>query len=738
MSELRRTISLDGLWEVAEGTFDDQPDEFLSSVQVPGVVDLASPSFEDVGVPSERREAFWYRKSFVIEGAVPEVAVLRIGKAMYGTKVFLNGQVVGEHLPNFTEAHFDVARYLRGDVGSNELVVRVGATRDATPPSVATGYDMELYRAIPGIYDSVELILAAYPRIQLVRTRPNLDDGSVTVFATVVNGPEAATTAVECSVTEAGTGNSRGSSAGELVRLAPFEERDIEVTVAIDDVRLWSPEDPFLYGLTVRTVADEVSVRFGMRSFTFDPELNRAILNGEPYHLRGALSCFFRLLEDPQRTTHPWREDWVRKLHRQFKAMNWNMIRYAIGFPPELWYRIADEEGLLILDEFPLFYPLPESIVAPAGGLPAFATELNESSDKWASTMATGTPWPEELTAERLAVEYREWVEERSNHACVVAFSAQCECPVDVTGKAVTAVRDRDPQRRPWGNGWGGELEPHDYFDAHWYPEATWIIRETPLGTAGLSSTFKTPLGSAHHDAVAVLMDTGRVMSVNESTNPQGNAVLAAEYGWNWLTRDGSPTILSAPIYRRLANYGWPTETAEDRFYTRARILAAQTEFLRAHRTVAGVLLSFGLASSHPNAFTSDCFVDLDTLEFEPDFWQYMRDATNPVGVMVDFAKTELPAGRIEEVPVAVINDHAASWRGRVRLGLLREENAEWAATRDVRLGASSQDRIYFYVPVPSVEGPYRLEAELTDESGRIVRSLRDFRAVQDDGERHD
>ena len=35
--------------------------------------------------------------------------------------------------------------------------------------------------------------------------------------------------------------------------------------------------------------------------------------------------------------------------------MNWNSLRYCIGFPPDFWYDIADEEGILLQDEFPIW-----------------------------------------------------------------------------------------------------------------------------------------------------------------------------------------------------------------------------------------------------------------------------------------------------------------------------------------------------------------------------------------------
>ena len=93
-----------------------------------------------------------------------------------------------------------------------------------------------------------------------------------------------------------------------------------------------------------------------MRSFRFDPAdaaggaQRQALLPAR--HQRHASTASSRT---PQRGDLPWRADWVRRLHQQFKTMHWNSIRYCIGFPPEFWYDIADEEGFLIQDEFPIW-----------------------------------------------------------------------------------------------------------------------------------------------------------------------------------------------------------------------------------------------------------------------------------------------------------------------------------------------------------------------------------------------
>ena len=71
--------------------------------------------------------------------------------------------------------------------------------------------------------------------------------------------------------------------------------------------------------------------------------------------MRGSNVCIHRFFEDAARADLPWRPDWVRRLHQTFRRMHWNSLRYCIGFPPDFWYDIADEEGFLIEDEFPIW-----------------------------------------------------------------------------------------------------------------------------------------------------------------------------------------------------------------------------------------------------------------------------------------------------------------------------------------------------------------------------------------------
>ena len=77
----RRSIALDGSWQVEQGTMAQVPATFSHTVVVPGLIDMAEPAFPEVGQKSGLREAFWYRRTFAVDGAVPAVAILKIHKA---------------------------------------------------------------------------------------------------------------------------------------------------------------------------------------------------------------------------------------------------------------------------------------------------------------------------------------------------------------------------------------------------------------------------------------------------------------------------------------------------------------------------------------------------------------------------------------------------------------------------------------------------------------------------------
>jgi len=660
----RRIVPLDGTWRIAEGSLTTIPASFDREVPVPGLVDMAKPPFIEPGpkvaqrdkIPQKdpRRDAFWYRRTFTVDGPIPAVARLKIAKAMFGARVYLNGKLLGDHSPSFTPGYFDAKAALK--TGENVLLVRIGADRDAIGRAYPDGFDFEKQRYIPGIFDSVQLILSGAPRIENVQVVPQIQrhEAKVCVY---LDGSAETDVAVEI----------REAKSGKLVASAKTHAeaatKQVDFVVPLEAGRLWSPEDPFLYRVTVRTSGDEFTTRFGMREFKFDPATRRAMLNGRPYFLRGSNITLYRFIEDSERGALPWNEAWVRKLHQRVKDMHWNCLRYCIGFPPERWYEIADEQGVLIDDEFPIWY---------------------------------GGDVPKATTVDELASEYAEWMRERWNHPCLAIWDACNETLSAKTGAALRRVRGEDLSGRPWDNGYSRPQEPGDMLESHPYHYINPNFKPRSLATA------------------------------NRSPGDGKHAVVINEYGWLWVNRDGTPTTLTRNLFNKVLG---EKATPQQRFHMQATWLAADTEFWRAHRNAAAVMHFTTLGYSRPDGQTCDHWTQggVASLQWEPEFYRYVRDAFAPVGIMIDYWNDKPQAGTAMHLPVVLINDLYKPWAGPVTLRVKRGGRTLVEAGQDARISPLGTTNIDFNITWPEQTGACVLEAELRGADGDPVHCVRDL-----------
>lgn len=681
----RVVILLNGVWQIEEGEMDKIPTKFNHEVVVPGLIDMAKPAFIEPGPEVAnrgafsqkdlRRDAFWYRRTFQITDTIPDVAKLKVGKAKYGTRVFLNGKLIGDHAPCFTAGYFNVKDILKN--GENELIIRIGADRDAVSGIVESGFDGEKSRYIPGIYDNVELIMSGSPHIVNIQAVPDIVNHSVTVHSWICL-PFDTGTNLHIIVREAVSKMVVGEADCSISTKSGDKELTGSIKIPIKGCHLWSPEDPFLYEVEVHSSEDNFITRFGMRSFRFDPETGLAMLNGKPYYMRGSNVNLLRFFEDPARGDKPWREEWVRRLLIKFKDMHWNSLRYCIGFAPELWYRIADEEGILIQDEYPIWYA---------------------SSFK-----------PDALKADVLAVEYREWMEERWNHPCVVIWDAANETYTPETGKAIRQVRALDFSNRPWDNGWGEPVDVGDPDECH--PYHFIFGPNQPFRLKDLANDPGTKAGVL----IAQPYEKEKLL--------RNNPLIINEYGGIWLNRDGTPTTLSKNIYDYLQS---PSATVEQRRLLYARTMAAITEFFRAHRQVAGVMHFCGLGYSRSDGQTSDDWVDLEKLIWNREFYTYVRDAFAPIGLMLNVWDDELPGGQTKEFPVIIFNDLEKSWKGEVKFTLSQNGKIIYKSLIPIQVEGFGTSKFSFKVSIPEQSDNYQAEVTLVNTPFGPVRSLRDF-----------
>lgn len=681
----RQIIRLNGIWEIAEGTMEQVPEKFDRTIVVPGLVDMAVPAFEEPGPKvadryalqqkDPRRDAFWYHRTFNLSASISDIVELKIGKAKYGAKVFLNGKLVGAHLPSFTREIFDVKKFVKE--GQNDLVIMVGADRDAVSVQTESGYDIEKNRYIPGIYDDVELTFTGAPHIVNIQAVPDIENKSVTVHSWVKGMQEPSQVKLHVVVREA---KSR-EVVGEADCLVPGGSGTMmtgETIVPIKKCRLWTPEDPFLYELEVQSEGDNFTTRFGMRTFRFDEATGRAMLNGKPYFMRGSNITLYRFFEDTARGNKPWDEKWVRKLHRKIKDMHWNSLRYCIGLAPEMWYRIADEEGILIQDEYPVWYPHAVK--------------------------------PEAFKAEILAGQFIEWMEERWNHPSVVIWDACNETYSPETGKAIQMVRGLDLSDRPWDNGWGEPVRESDPDECHPYH---FIF--------GPNQPFRMPdLADNPGNKASVLIAQPFMKEKLERKNP----LIINEYGGIWLTREGETNLFSTPLFGYLLPNG---STIDQRRLLYGRNMAALTEFFRAHRQTAGIMHFTSLGYSRVDGYTCDDWVNVDSLTWNPYFYKYVGDAFAPVGLMVDFWNDTISPGKVQDFPVTVINDLEKDWKGSVNFKLIYEGKTVSEKSLPAEVPGYGTMRLVFTDTISSGYGNYQIEATLVGTETGSVSSLRDF-----------
>ena len=659
--QAQQHISLNGVWQIAQGSALTVPTNFAATVPVPGLVDLAQPAFTEVGIRSPQREAFWYKRKFNLPtGSLPPIVRLKINKAMYGARVLINGLVVADRMESFVPLEVNIREALKE--GENEIVIRVLANRGDVPLQVISGRDLERVKYIPGIFDDVSLLCSGTPVIQSVQAAPDINDGSVffQVMLSNDNG-KPVSSPLTFRVREKASGRVVAEQTLPPVVIGGYEEKTIGQRIALPHPQLWSDKSPFLYEADITTSGDSIATVFGMRAFGFDTVSHLAKLNNRTLPMLGTNVCFYRFLEDSLRSGLAWDTAWVRALFRKFKAENWNCLRFTIGPPPQFWFDIADEEGLLVQNEYAVWLQ-PHSVFGPE---------------------ADFVEW------KQLAKEYAAWMQEHWNHPSVVIWDAQNETFNDQTTPAMEAVRHLDLSNRPWENGWEHSKRITDAQESHPY---LFFSPDCDLAYLQTVTRDKFLIGWEEND-----------------DHPYNNPQIINEFEWLWLDRNGEPTEGSRDQYARFLPHS--TEAERRAFY--AKIMAIDYEFWRAAKRRAAAIMEFSsLCYSRPQGprnVTSDHWVDLKSLTWDPYFAAAVKTACSPVIAVLDFYRKDLVTGRKQAVPLVVLNDSDKNWQGKIRLALSRGDRQVWRVERTVSVDSFGRAEVTIDVPMPEREGDYTL-----------------------------
>ena len=107
------------------------------------------------------------------------------------------------------------------------------------------------------------------------------------------------------------------------------------------------------------------------------------------------------------------------------------------------------------------------------------------------------------------------------------------------TSTIIPAVRNLDLSNRPWENSYNSPAGADDPVEDHQY-----LFYETAMGDA--------PAKGGQRPFQMTDLESMMGPAPSGSTSKTGHAMILNEYGWLWLNRDGTPTLLTQKLYPRL------------------------------------------------------------------------------------------------------------------------------------------------------------------------------------------
>ena len=362
INEKRSVISLDGVWSFCLDDGSNGGNINSGFIERNGEMIAVPASYNDQKDDLRFREhcgwAYYSRRFTVPEIYGNERLVLRFDAVTHYAKVYIDGKLVCEHKGGFLPFEIELDGIVTAGkksllqvavnnevnhstlpVGNEEGTAFFGSD-NAGVPSVEMAKVWRKKRNLPnfdffnyaGINRSVRIYTTPKDHIDDITIVPDVKgkDGIVRYSVSVSGCSDAGVTILDRE------GNEVARASG------------LEGEIVIKDAKLWNPYpgDPYLYTALVTTESDKYSLRFGIR--TVRVEGNRFLINGKPFFFKG-----FGKHEDSAVHGRGFDLAYDVKDMSLIKWMNANSFRTSHYPYAEEMYDLADEEGIVIIDETP-------------------------------------------------------------------------------------------------------------------------------------------------------------------------------------------------------------------------------------------------------------------------------------------------------------------------------------------------------------------------------------------------
>ncbi|HPQ13345.1 MAG TPA: glycoside hydrolase family 2 TIM barrel-domain containing protein, partial [Paludibacteraceae bacterium] len=345
LMERSEWMILNGLWNYAIlPVGKPAPSAFDGKILVPFAVESSLSGVQkNVGKANE----LWYEREFTIPSKWKNNRVLlHFGAVDWKTDVWVNDVKVGRHTGGYTPFSFEITTALKN--GSNKLIVKVwDPTNDGYQPRGKQVNKPEgiWYTPVTGIWQTVWLEPVPDKFITQVKTTPNIDINILNVEVATNNF--SASDRIEVKVMD----GSKVVATAQSINHLPVE------IVMPDQVKLWSPDSPFLYDLEITLwngtkQIDKVKSYAAMRKYSIKRDENgivRLQLNNKNLFQFGPLDQGWW----PDGLYTAPTDEALKFDIQKTKDFGFNMIRKHVKVEPARWYTYCDRLGMIVWQDMP-------------------------------------------------------------------------------------------------------------------------------------------------------------------------------------------------------------------------------------------------------------------------------------------------------------------------------------------------------------------------------------------------
>jgi len=276
--------------------------------------------------------SIWLFKKFNFNIDPNKLNHLYIGASNFSTKIFLNGERVGQFNSGYTAFNFDISDYLID--GENVLLVQINANlSENSVPTKKT--DWWPYGGLVG-----DVLIVNTPKIFIENAYVQISDlqKKQLNFRAKLNLNKNMNIKLiidELNLQRSFTTNKNG---------------EIDEFIKFKNIDLWSPDNPKLYNITVKIEGDEIVDQIGFREIKTKGK--QIFLNGTPIKFKGISMHAEPIGEKGIAFSRAHFESLVTTS----KELNINFIRAAHYPYTRHMAKVCDELGIMLWEEIPVYW----------------------------------------------------------------------------------------------------------------------------------------------------------------------------------------------------------------------------------------------------------------------------------------------------------------------------------------------------------------------------------------------